>query len=56
MISKEYNQCRYCENYEAYDFHGFSGQKIYACKLEVSHNPCVFKYTETPIELRGDIE
>lgn len=54
MTSKEYTQCRYCENYKAYDIHGFPGEKIYACKLAVSRNPCVFKYTETPIELRGD--
>lgn len=52
MTKKEYNQCRYCEHYKAYAFHGHSGEYIYACELELSRNPCIFKYVETPIESR----
>lgn len=47
MSKKTHNQCRYCKNYKAYDFHGFPGEKVYACKLELSRNPCVFKYDES---------
>ena len=52
MTKKEYNQCRYCECYKAYAFHGFPGEYIYACELELTRNPCIFKYVETPIESR----
>lgn len=47
MSKKTHNQCRYCKNYKAYDFHGFPGEKVYACKLELSRNPCVFEYDES---------
>jgi hypothetical protein len=52
MTSKEYNQCRYCEHYKAYAVHNHTGYCIYACELELSRNPCIFKYVETPIESR----
>lgn len=48
MSKKTYNQCRYCKNYKAYDFHGFEGlTKVYACEKELSRNPCVFEYDES---------
>ena len=52
MTKKEYNQCRYCEHYKAYAVQGSRDEYIYACELELSRNPCIFKYVETPIESR----
>ena len=46
MSKKEHNQCRYCKHYKAYDFHGFDGEKIYACERELSRNPCIFQLSE----------
>ena len=46
MSKKTHNQCRYCKNYKAYDFHGFKGEKIYACEKELSRSPCIFEYDE----------
>lgn len=47
MSKKTHNQCRYCKNYKAYDFHGFDGVKIYACEKEITRNPCIFEYDES---------
>lgn len=47
MSKKFHNQCRYCKNYKAYDFHGFAGVKIYACEKEINRSPCVFEYDKS---------
>lgn len=47
MSKKTHNQCRYCKNYKAYNFHGFDGAKIYACEKEITRNPCIFEYDES---------
>lgn len=47
MSKKTHNQCRYCKNYKAYDFHGFAGVKIYACEKEIIRSPCVFEYDKS---------